>query len=74
MVTVNFTLFREKAKEYFDAVEQGETIQIRRHGKIIARILPPASRQPSWKRHISPLVIPGVSLSKTILDERRRSP
>ena len=73
MVTVNFTLFRQKAKEYFDAVEKGETVEVKRHGKIIARISPPTHKLPSWKRHISPLIIPGVSLSKTILDERRKS-
>ena len=73
MVIVNFTEFREKAKEYFDAVENGEVVNIKRHGKIIAQIISPARKQPAWKRAVKPLIIPGISLSKTILQERRKS-
>ena len=73
MVTVNFTEFRQKATEYLDAVEKGEIVNIKRHGKVIAQIISPAKKQPVWKRAIKPLVIPGVSLSKTIVQERRKS-
>ena len=74
MVTINFTQFRQHAKEYLDAVGKGEIVSIKRHGKIIAQIISPAKKQPAWKRAVKPLVIPGVSLSKTILEERRKSP
>ena len=73
MVTINFSQFRQHAKEYFDAVEKGEVVNIKRHGKIIAQITAPAKKQPSWKRLVNPLVVPGISLSKTILQERRQS-
>ena len=74
MVTVNFTEFRRKAKAYFDAVAQGETVCVKRRGKVIARLLPPVGKEPAWKTKALRLKIPGVSLSQTILKERRQSP
>ena len=73
MVTVNFTQLRENAKTYFDQVEHGETIFVMRHGKIIAHISPPRKKQPAWKKKALRLIVPGVSLSKIILEERRKS-
>ena len=73
MVTINFSKFRQNAKKYFDAVEDGDTIRVMRHGKVIARIIPTSQRQPSWKKEVSPLVIPGTSLSEAILKERKVS-
>ena len=73
MVTVNFTEFRRKAKTYFDAVAHGETVCVKRRGKIIARLLPPSRKEPAWKAKALRLKIRGVSLSRTILDERRKS-
>ena len=71
MVTITFTKFRQNAKTYFDAVEKGEVIRVLRHGKVIAQIISPGRKvDADWKKR-SPLVIPGVSLSKTILEERR---
>ena len=72
MVTVSFTKFRQKATSYIDAVEKGETIQVLRHGKVVARVVPPVSKQPSWKTS-KPFVIPGLDFSKAILKERRLS-
>jgi antitoxin (DNA-binding transcriptional repressor) of toxin-antitoxin stability system len=50
------------AKKYFDTVEQGETLEVFRHGKPIA-ILTPAG---SWRRagmpDVTPLRIPGFPL------------
>lgn len=70
MVTVNFTVFRQKAKTYFEAVEKGETICVKRRGKIIARIVPARKKEPAWKSKALRLKIPGESLSETILQER----
>ncbi len=72
MVTINFTQFRQKAKAYFDAVEKGETVYIKRRGKIIAKIEAPPRKQPSWKTKALRLKIPGVSLSEAIIEERQR--
>ena len=73
MVTINFTQFRQQAKAYFDAVEKGETVYIKRRGKIIARIESPPKKQPSWKAKALRLNIPGVSLSEAIIEERQQN-
>ena len=72
MVTVNFAQFRQKAKSYFDAVEHGEMVYIKRHGKIIAKIIPPQRKEPAWKSKALRLKIPGVTLSRAILKERQQ--
>lgn len=44
MKTATFTEFRNNAREFFDAVEKGEIVEIYRHGKPVA-ILSPAVRE-----------------------------
>ena len=73
MVTVSFTKFRQNATAYFSAVENGETIQVLRHGKVVAKIIPTTKKEFSWKAPHSPLMIPGASLSEAILNERKIS-
>jgi prevent-host-death family protein len=70
---MTFTEFRKKASAVFDRVERGESIEILRHGKRVARISPANhdTREPSWKLPGPRLVIPGVSLTKVLLEERR---
>lgn len=72
MKTATFTQFRRNAKAYFDSVEQGEMLQITRHGKVIAQLLParPLLKKVSWKSPALKLSVPGVSLSRIILQER----
>jgi prevent-host-death family protein len=76
MTSFSFTEFRKKASKVLDLVEKGETVQLLRHGKAIARIVPVDTRKktPTWKRPGLRLVISGASLSKAVLEERRRSP
>ncbi|MBI1983515.1 MAG: type II toxin-antitoxin system Phd/YefM family antitoxin [Acidobacteria bacterium] len=76
MKTVTFTQFRKNASEVLDLVEKGEIIRVLRHGKAIARIVPAdlRERKPAWKRPGLRLVVAGASLSKAVLEERRRSP
>ena len=75
MKSLSFTEFRKKASEILTLVEKGETVCVLRHGKAVAKIIPAASEQKrlSWKRPGLRLVRPGASLSKAILDERRKS-
>ena len=70
MRSVTFSELRHQAKKYFDAVENGETVEIFRHGKPVA-ILMPARRAPSerWKT-AHPLRLSGASLSEAILEDR----
>jgi len=75
MKSVSFTEFRKNASGMLDLVEKGESIHILRHGKPVARIVPPEGRQakPAWKRPGLRLVTPGASLSRAVLEERRSS-
>lgn len=71
MITITQTEFRDHIKQYLDAVLDGEEVEICRHGKPIATVVPrQPKRTPSWKLG-EPLDIPGVSLSKMIIEDRR---
>lgn len=76
MQTVTFSQLRNNAKKYFDAVEKGETVEVFRHGKPIAMLTPVVREVPPklsrWKTG-NPIRIPGLSLSKEILKDRRES-
>jgi prevent-host-death family protein len=76
MKTVTFSQLRNNAKKYFDAVEKGESVEVYRHGKPIALLTPLNRDQPlklsRWKT-ANPIKIPGVSGSKLIIEERRKS-
>ena len=73
MTDATFTELRNHAKDYFDAVEGGDTIRVFRNGKPIAEIVPICSGAPSWKRPATPLTIKGLSLSREILSDRDKS-
>jgi prevent-host-death family protein len=71
MVSVTFSELRNNAKRFFDLVEQGEVIEVYRHGKPVA-ILSPVRRHESdrWKS-ARPVDLGGPSLSRAILSGRR---
>ena len=73
MKEISFSEFRQNASSVLDLVEQGEEVDIRRHGKIVARLIPAKSarRQPSWKKPGLRLVTKAPSLSRAIIEERR---
>jgi len=73
MQEATFTELRSHAKDYFDAVEGGDTIRVFRNGKAIAEIVPIRSGVPSWKRPATPLTVKGLSLSREILHDRDES-
>lgn len=73
MREATFTELRNHAKDYFDAVEDGDTVRIFRNGKAIAEIVPIRSGVPSWKKSATPLTVKGLSLSKEILSDREKS-
>ncbi len=72
MTKTTFTELRKHAKSYFDSVENGETIQVLRHGKVIAEIVPPHESRDlkPWKKPGLKLRLSGVSGSKMIIKER----
>lgn len=73
MQETTFTELRNHAKDFFDAVEAGDTVRVFRNGKPIAEIVPVRSAIPSWKRQATPLTIKGFSLSEEILSDRTES-
>ena len=73
MQETTFTELRNHAKDYFDAVEGGDTVRVFRNGKPIAEIVPIRSGVPSWKRDANPLTLKGVSLSRELLKDRNES-
>lgn len=75
MRSITFTELRNRASEIFDDVEEGETIEVARHGKRIAKIIPASGEPstPSWKREGLQLSTKGFSLSEAILEERKHS-
>ena len=75
MKSLSFTEFRRRASEILTLVEKGETVRVVRHGKTVAKIIPADTEEkiPAWKRPGLRLTRPGASLSKAILQERRKS-
>jgi len=75
MKSLSFTEFRRRASEILTLVEKGETVRVVRHGKAVAKIIPTETEEkiPAWKRPGLRLTRPGASLSKAILEERRKS-
>lgn len=75
MKSLSFTEFRKRASEILTLVEKGETVRVMRHGKTVAKIVPAETEEkiPAWKRPGLRRVRAGASLSKAILQERRKS-
>jgi prevent-host-death family protein len=72
MKTVSFTDFRNNASTYLDLVEKGAEVQIQRHGKVVARLIPAdAQDEPAWKKPGLKLITKSPSLSQAILEDRR---
>ncbi len=70
MITVTFSELRNNAKKYFDAVEEGETIEVYRNGKPIAILSPYSTGKGERWIRAHPLEATGVSLSRIVLEER----
>ncbi|KAA3618733.1 MAG: type II toxin-antitoxin system Phd/YefM family antitoxin [Calditrichaeota bacterium] len=75
MRTIQFTDFRKNASYIFSQVENGEMVEVKRHGKTIAHIVPPIGQKenfPAWKRPGLRLAIKGDGLARAILNERNQ--
>jgi prevent-host-death family protein len=72
MRTVSSTDFRKNASTYLDLVEKGIEVEIRRHGKVVARLVPPVVKgEPAWRKPGLKLAGKAPSLSKAIIEDRR---
>jgi antitoxin (DNA-binding transcriptional repressor) of toxin-antitoxin stability system len=76
MKSVSSSEFRSNASAVLDLVENGEIVQVVRHGKAIAKIIPFGGGQaePAWKRPGPRIVASGASLSKAVVEERKSRP
>ncbi|MFM9879844.1 MAG: type II toxin-antitoxin system Phd/YefM family antitoxin [Burkholderiaceae bacterium] len=75
--TLSLSEFRAKLADTLDLVEQGQTVQILRHGKPVAQVQPMPAEQakvPRWKQPIfEPLNIvraDGKTGAQLIIEER----
>jgi prevent-host-death family protein len=73
MKTATFSDLRNNAKKYFDIVEHGGSVEVFRHGKPVAVIMPYKSGLQKARREVAPLKLAGVSISRAILQERQTS-
>ena len=74
MKTVSSTEFRRHASALLDLVERGQRVQVMRHGRAVATIIPADADQPapSWHRPgLRLAVASGASLARAVLEERR---
>ena len=72
MKSISFSDFRHDASRILDLVEQGEEVVIRRHGKVVARLIPAQEPGvPAWKKPGLRLVTKGPGLSEVIAEDRR---
>ncbi len=70
MKNASFTDFRNHARKYFDEVEEGNSIQIFRHGKPVALLSPLNPPKKSRFKSFKPLLIKGISASRLVLKQR----
>ncbi len=70
MRTVTFSELRNQAKKYFDAVEKGETVEVYRHGKPVAILMPVRRGSMARWKTSRPLRLSGATLSGAILADR----
>jgi prevent-host-death family protein len=71
MREVTLTEFRNHAKTFFDAVEEGETVRVYRNGRPIADIVPVKMAIPAWKKPPQiRLSLGSLSLSDEVLADR----
>jgi prevent-host-death family protein len=71
MRETTFTELRNHAKDFFDAVENGETVRVYRNGRPVADIVPVKAEVPAWKKPPQiRLSLKGLSLGDEILADR----
>jgi prevent-host-death family protein len=73
MMTINVKDARSQLKALLDRVAGGEEVVLKRHGKVVARLVPPsrkAKRLPSLKAFRASISLKGLSLSETVIKNR----
>ena len=72
MISVTESELRDNISKYLDAVERGEEVEVCRHGKPVATVVPCRSNgMPSWKKDTPFIKLRGkVLASQMVIDER----
>ena len=76
MIEVNVKELRDHLAQFIRQVEAGEEITITRHGKIVARLLPPSqtpTQLPDLTEFRASIKLKGEGLSETVIKERRET-
>jgi prevent-host-death family protein len=76
MIATQLSEFRKHTKDYLDRVEGGESVQILRHGKPIAVLIPApvAAGSSRWKTSPPRLRLKkGASLTDALIADRRKA-
>jgi antitoxin (DNA-binding transcriptional repressor) of toxin-antitoxin stability system len=72
MKSVSCTNFRKNVSAWLDLVDKGAEVEIQRHGRVVARLVPPGVQgEPSWRKPGLKLAGKRPSLSQTINEDRR---
>ena len=73
MIQVSVKEARSTLSQLLNKVRRGEEVVVTRHGKTVARLVPPgtAGRLPSLEDFRRSIQVPGGSLSKTVVNQRR---
>jgi antitoxin (DNA-binding transcriptional repressor) of toxin-antitoxin stability system len=76
MITVSLDDLAGDVVKYLEAVERGETLEVRKNGKPVAIVSPPSGSHQDYWKSVKPLPIQlkGASLTETLLAEREESP
>ncbi|MCZ7664783.1 MAG: type II toxin-antitoxin system Phd/YefM family antitoxin [Thermoleophilia bacterium] len=70
MRQTTFSELRRHAKDYFDAVEEGDVVRVYRNGRPIADIVPIPAAEPAWKRPVARLAVRGGLASQAVIQGR----
>jgi len=73
MRETTITELRNHAKNFFDAVEEGETVRVYRYGRPVADIVPVKTAIPAWKTSpLTRLSLDSLSLGDEVVAGRQR--
>lgn len=65
-----FSEFRRHAKDFFDAVEEGDVVRVYRNGRPIADVVPIPAVEPAWKRPVPRVSVRGLQASSLVIRGR----
>ena len=71
MVQITTTELPRWIGKLIERVEDGESIQITRAGKLVALMIPQATKKNGWKRRIKKVKLPNSVSAQSYIEEER---